>query len=301
MKKLSTLLLVIFICSIGFSQELNCRISVNSSNVQTTNKQIFQSLQKDISEFMNTTAWTKYVFKQNERIECNIQITVNKFNGLDRFETTLQITSSRPVYNTSLNSPMLNYREKSDFNFRYIENQPIEYNESSYSNNLAYVLAFYTYIIIGFDFDSYSLFGGEEFFQTAQKLVSNAQSSPEKGWKAFESTDQTNRYFLAKDLVSPIYKPLREATYKYHRLGMDIMTDDLTGGKKQITNSIQLLQKVHKKKADSFLMRIFMDAKRKEIINIYSESPSTEVKSVSSILKLIDIAHADDYNKMGTK
>lgn len=302
MKKIIILTFFVFSAIFSFSQELNCRVSVNYSNIQTTNTQVFQSLQRDITEFMNTTKWTNYVFKQNERIECNIAIIVNQFNGMDRFETTLQVTSSRPIYNTSLNSPLLNYREKDNlFNFRYVENQPIEFNESSYSSNLAYVLAFYAYIILGFDFDSYALYGGEEFFQIAQKLVTNAQSSPEKGWKAFESTDQDNRYYLAKDLISPRYKPMREALYKYHRQGMDIMTDDITGGRKKVSEAIQLLMKVHKKKADSFLMRVFMDAKRKEIINIYSESPATEVKPVAQTLKTIDAGHVDKYDKMGQK
>ncbi len=303
MKKIIVIMILSFYSVFAFSQELNCRVSINHSNVQnTSNQQIFQSLQRDISEFMNTTKWTDYSFKQNERIDCNISIIVNKFNGMDRFEATLQITSSRPVYGTSLKSPLLNYKEKDNlFTFRYVENQAIEFNESSYSTNLAYVMAFYAYIAIGYDFDSYSLFGGEEFFQIAQKLVTNAQSSPERGWKAFESTDQNNRYYLAKDLISPIYKPMREASYKYHRLGMDVMTENITGGRKQVGEAIKLLVKVHKKKTDSFLMRVFLDAKRKEIINIYSEAPNVETKPVVANLKMIDVGNSEKYDKMGGK
>ena len=217
---------------------------------------------------MNSTRWTDYTFSQNERIECNIMITITQFNGMDRFTSTIQITSSRPVFSTSLNSPLLNYKEKDGlFKFRYVENQTIDFNENSYTTNLAYVLAFYSYIIIAIDFDTFSKFGGEPFYQKAQQIVTNAQSSAEPGWKAYESSDQNNRYYLAKDYLSPTYKPLREALYKYHRLGLDVMGDNITNGRKQITESVNLLLNVHKKKPDSFLMRMFLDAKRTEIIN----------------------------------
>ncbi len=303
MKKIIIVAFLSFYSILAFSQELNCRVSINHSNVQnTSNQQIFQSLQRDVSEFMNTTIWTDYNFKQNERIDCNFSIIVNKFNGMDLFEATLQVTSSRPVYGTSLKSPLLNYKEKDNlFTFRYVENQAIEFNESTFSTNLAYVMAFYAYIVIGYDSDSFSLFGGEEFFQMAQQLVTNAQNASETGWKAFESTDQNNRYYLAKDLVSPIYRPLREALYKYHRLGMDVMAENITTGRKEVGESIKLLVKVHKKNADSFLMRVFLDAKRNEIINIFSESPNVETKPVVANLKIIDVGNADKYDKMGGK
>ena len=302
MKKIFFILLFIFLSNLIFAQELITRVSINYSQLQTTNTQVFTALKRDISEFMNTTLWTDYIFNNKERIECNLLITITEFNGMDRFVATLQITSSRPVYGTSLTSPILNFKEQSGlFKFRYVENQAIDFNENSFTTNLAYVLAFYSYIIIGYDFDTFSLYGGDPFFQKAQDIVSNAQSSSEPGWKAYESTDKDNRYFLAKDLLSPIYKPLREALYKYHRLGLDKMGDNIIEGRKNISEAINLLLRVHKKKPDSYLMRIFLDAKRTEIINIYSGAPDMEVKKAANVLKIIDISNSAKYDEMGKK
>ena len=300
MKKIFLIVIIIFLTNSIFAQELNSRVSINYSKLQTTNTQVFTSLQRDISEFLNTTIWTDYIFNNKERIECNILITITEFNGMDRFVATLQITSTRPVFGTSLTSSILNFKEQSGlFKFRYVENQAIDFNENSFTTNLAYVLAFYTYIIIGYDFDTFSLYGGDPFFQKAQDIVSNAQSSSEPGWKAYESSDKDNRFYLAKDLLSPTYKPLRHALYKYHRLGLDKMGDNIIEGRKQISDAINLLSGVHKKKPDSYLMRIFLDSKRTEIINIFSGAPDMEVKKAANVLKIIDISNSAKYDQMG--
>ena len=301
MKK-TIIIILIFLPIFTFAQELLCRVSVNYSQINTTNTQVFQALQRDITEFMNRTRWTSYVFGNKERIECSMLINITQYDGVDNFTASLQVSSNRPVYNASLTTPVLNLKEKDGtFKFRYIENQPIEFNESTFTSELAYTLAFYAYIIIGYDFDTFSEFGGTEFFEKAQQIVTNAQSSPNQAsWKSIGATHEDNRYYLAKFINSPTYKGFREAQYKYHRNGIDLMVKDVTSGRQNIATSIGLIKKVYQKKPGNYLVQIWIETKRQEIINVFSESPPAEAKRVAEDLKLIDITNADQYDKMGT-
>ncbi len=300
MKKI-TFILLLLLPTILLSQELMCRVSINYSQVSTTNTQIFQALQRDVSEFMNNTNWTNYVFNNKERIECNILINVTQFNGVDNFIANLQVSSTRPVYDASLTTQILNIKEKTGLlKFQYIENQPLEFNENTYTSELAYTLAFYAYIIIGADFDTFSEYGGDEFYTKAQKIVTNAQSSPVGGaWTAMGATNEDNRYYLAKYLNSPVYKPYRQAMYKYHRLGLDQMTKDVTTGRQNIVAAIDNIKQIYQKKPNSFLVKIFLETKRAEIINIFSESPPQEIARIKQTMKLIDVTHSSDYDKIG--
>ncbi len=305
MKKIRTMKKIIIIIMllmpvVVFSQELNCRVAVNHSQVKTTNIQVFQSLQRDISEFMNQTRWTNYVFNNHERIECSILITIVQFDGVSNFKGTIQVTSSRPVFDASLTTSVFKFREPDgSFNFEYIENQPIEYNENTYTSELSSVLAFYAYLILGSDFDTFSELGGTEFFDKAQNIVTNAQSSSYPAWKSMGSTKENNRYFLIKFLTAPNFRPYRQAQYKYHRLGLDVMTSDVTAGRQAVSEAVELLKQVYQKKPDNILTFNWLDAKRPEVIQIYSDAPQTEIKRVAQVLKLIDITHSDQYDKMG--
>jgi len=301
-KKIFFVLISVLIFNNLSAQELNCRISVSYSQITNANDEIFRSLQSDLYEYMNNTRWTDYVFDYDERIECSIILTVKEFNGMDRFTTTIQVTSSRPIYNSSTSSKILNVKEDEGlFTFQYIENQPLVFNENSYTDNLTSVLAFYAYLIIGMDFDTFSEYGGTEFYQKMQKIVSNAQVSSEGGWKAFESTEKNNRYYIAEYLTNSNYKPFRSAMYDYHRTGLDLMTDDVVEGRKSITDAIEKLLIVYKKKRDLYLLTMFFDAKVDEIVNIYSEANTSEITEVYDILKLIDVANVNKYEKMGEK
>ena len=295
------LLLFLLLPFFSNAQELLCRVSVNYSQVSTTNTQIFQSLQRDISEFMNTTHWTNYVFSNIERIDCSMLINVSKYNGVDEFTATLQVSSSRPIYDASLTSPILNIKEHAGWlKFQYIENQPITFNENTYTNELSSTLAFYAYIIIGMDFDTFSELGGTPFFEKAQKIVTNAQSSPNANpWKSIGTSKEDNRYYLAKNLNSPVYRAYRQAMYKYHRLGLDVMTKDPTTGRQNIMQALELIKQIYQKKPNNYLVNIFLETKRQEIINIFSQAPPQEANRVKQILQLIDVAHSDDYNKIG--
>ena len=302
MKRILFLAVLILFGLSSSAQELNCRVSINYSQVKTTNTQIFQSLQKDITEFMNSTRWTNYVFAPEERIDCSILIIITKFNGTDYFEGTIQVSSTRPVYNSSYTSPVINLKEKSGwFKFRYVENQPIEFNERSYTTELAYTLAYYAYFIIGMDFDTFSEQGGAEFFQKMKTIVSNAQSGLSDAWRASGTNRYDNRYYIARDLTEDAFAPFHSAMYKYHRLGLDLMSKDISAGRQGVLSALKDMLLLYKRKPQSFLIRLFLDTKRDEIINIFSEAPMPEARQAALIMKQIDPSNASKYDKMGSR
>ncbi len=295
-------LIVFFTILLAFSlkaQELRCRVQINYSQVKTTNVQIFQNLQKAISDFMNQTRWTNYVFAPEERIDCSILIIIQQFNGTDYFKGTIQVSSNRPVFNSSYTTPVLNIRERDgSFEFRYYENQPIEFNERSFTGDLAYTLAFYAYLIIGYDFDTFKQDGGAPFFEKLRTIVANAQSSPSNAWKAMGTNKYDNRYYIAKDLNDDAYAPFHKALYEYHRLGLDLMADDVARGRQGVLQALRDLQALYAKKPQSFLIRMFLDTKRQEIMNIFSQAPLPEAQQAAIILKRIDPYNSSKYDKM---
>lgn len=294
-KILIAALVILFISSNTYGQELNCRITVNHQQIQGTNKQVFQSLQQSIYEFMNNRIWTNHVYAPQERIECNVMINITEQISVDEFKGSIQVQSNRPVYNTSYNTTMLNYQDN-NFQFKYIEYQPLDFNENTHLSNLTSVLAFYAYVIIGLDYDSYSMEGGNPYFQKAEKIVSNAQNAPEKGWKAFES--MKNRYWMIENLTNDRFSPVRECMYKYHRQGMDVLAEKTPQGRAVIFESIELLKKVHRVKPGSFLLQLFFGAKSDEIVKIFSEAYPDEKARIVQTLKEIDIANSSKYDKI---
>lgn len=283
------------------SQELNCNVMIQKPQVQGTSDQLFQSMQRSVSEFMNTRKWTNHNFEYNERIECSILIKISGMTG-SRFAGTIQVISNRPVYGTSLQTPMLNYKEDNNlFEFEYVQNQNLEFNENRHTSNLTAVLAFYAYIIIGMDYDSFALMGGTEFFQKAQRIVTNAQASNDKGWKAYESRKQDNRYFLIENLMNSKYSAVRRANYRYNRLGLDLMHKRLEAGRNEIAEAIKSLQRVYRQKPNLFIIKLFFDAKYKEIIDIFSEAFTAEKTKVYNVLKETDPAHLTQYEKLVQK
>ncbi len=278
------------------SQELNCQVSVVSVQVQgTTEKQIFEQLQKSIFEFMNNTRWTKDNFTVNERIDCSVLINVTQKLSADDYMATIQIQSRRPVYKSSYFSPTVNYIDES-FVFKYQQFQQLEFNLNTFQNNITSVLAYYAYIIIANDYDTYSNLGGTEYFQKAQLIVTNAQSAAESGWKSFES--QKNRYWIVENALQPVFQPIRECMYKYHRLGLDIMFDKADDGRKEILKSIDLLSGVYKNRPASFAMELFFDAKVTEVVNIFSKGNPDEKTKAVEILTTVDPANSNKYFKI---
>lgn len=278
------------------SQELNCQVSVVSVQVQgTTEKQIFDQLQKSIFEFMNNTRWTKDNFTVNERIDCSVLINVTQKLSADDYMGTIQIQSRRPVFKSSYFSPTVNYIDES-FIFKYQQFQQLEFNLNTFQNNITSVLAYYAYIIIANDYDTYSNLGGTEYFQKAQLIVTNAQSASESGWKSFES--QKNRYWIVENALQPVFQPIRECMYKYHRLGLDIMYDKPDDGRKEILKSMDLLTGVYKNRPASFAMELFFDAKVTEVVNIFSKGQPDEKSKAVEILTTVDPANSNKYFKI---
>ncbi|NJM15391.1 MAG: DUF4835 family protein [Bacteroidales bacterium] len=258
-------------CLSATAQELQCNIQVNSSQVQGTNKQVFETLQTSLYEFVNNRNWTNHVFSPDERIECNILINITDFSG-DVFKGDFQVQSRRPVYNSSYNSVMFNFKDN-DVKFNYVEYQPLEFNLTTHTSNLTSLVAFYAYIIIGLDYDSFANDGGNPFFENAEKIVQNAQNEPEKGWRSFDSPSRKNRYWLINQFQDEEYAPLRSFSYRYHRQGLDVMDKKPDQGRSEILESLKLLQEVYRSKPDPFmfLLQVVLDAKRDEIINVFSE------------------------------
>ncbi len=273
------------------AQELNCQISVISSQIQGSNKSVFETLQKDLYEFLNTRNWTNNVFSTEERIECNFLLTLSKQISVDEFEGSLQVTSSRPVYNSGYSSPILNLKDD-NVRFKFAEGETLEFNDATH-NDLTSLFAYYVYIILGFDYDTFSPMGGTQYFEEAEKIVSTAQSSAYKGWKSFES--RKNRYWLTENLLNKVYAPIRQYEYTYHRKGLDIMSTKVAEGRTAIATGINDLLQVQRQKSNSFLMQIFFDAKRDEIIKILKESPSSEAMRAINVLKEVDPANASKY------
>jgi Domain of unknown function (DUF4835) len=281
------------------AQELNCNVQIVSQQVMGTNKQVYQTLQTAIFEFLNHQAWSSNLFRQEERIECNMLINVTAQPAADQFQATMQIQSRRPVFGSSYNSVMLNYMDNY-IQFNYVEFQPLDYNESANTNNLTSLLAFYAYFILGLDYDTYSLYGGTEFFQKAERIVDNMQSAAEKGWKAFDDKSNKDRYWLIKNMLDKNYEPIREFNYKYHRLGLDMMDTKTTEGRAEIADDLKLLQNVYRQKPDPYmyLLQVEFDAKADEIANIFSEPYPEENARVLTILGEIDAANARKYDKI---
>lgn len=277
------------------AQELNCQISISSQKVQTSNHMVFQTLQTAIYEFMNNTRWTSYTYKVEERIECSIMINVTDWNGSDEFKATIQVQSRRPVFNTSYNSVLFNFLDR-DFDFTYIESEPLEFQISTHTSNLMSVLAFYAYILIGLDHDSFTMMGGTPFYEKAQTIVTNAQSAKESGWRAFEN--QRNRYWMVENLMNAAYSGLRDASYKYHRLGLDVMYDKAEQGRNNITLALEALRKVNRERPGLFMLNMFLTAKVDELVNIFTGAPPNEKAKAVNLLKEIDPSNASKYDKI---
>ena len=283
----------------AISQELNCNIQILAPQLQNpADKKILETLKQSMYEFMNNRKWTNDVFKQEERIECSIVLTISDKKS-DVFNGTMQIQVRRPIYKSSYNSLSMNVLDK-NISFNYIEYQPLEFSESSFISNLTSLLAYYSYIIIGTDYDSFVMEGGTPYFQKAQNIVSNAQSSPEVGWKSSESNNQ-NRYWLVENLLNSTFKPLRECMYKYHRLGFDAMAEDVIAPRSVVLQALLPLKKIHESKPTSYNMQLFFLAKADEIVNLFTSAEPSEKTKVIELLNEIDPANTIKYNKINQK
>ena len=292
MKKLFLFFVVVVVAFKTYAQELLCNVRVNSSQVQTSDRKVFQTMQKEVYEFINNRKWTSTNIQNEERIECTIMINISKKISNDEFEGSIQIQSTRPVYGTSYKSTLFNYLDN-NFRFKYLEYQSLEFSESTHMSNLTSVLAFYVNIILGLDFTTFSEDGSYEYFNKAQIIVNNAQNAPEQGWKAFES--DKNRYWLAHDLMDQRYSEFHMCMYRYHRQGLDKLAEEPEDARFEITEALEALKSIYRENSSAFILKLFFDAKADEIVNIYSEAFPNEQARIIKTLVEIDPSHSSKY------
>jgi hypothetical protein len=255
------------------SQELNAVITINSDKVQGANKQIFSTLQNSLMEFVNSKKWTTATFTQNERVECNFTIIVNTLDN-DKFACEIQIQARRPVYNSTYSTTIFNYRD-TEFDFEYTEFAPLEYTENVLNSNLTATIIYYIYMILGFDFDSFSLKGGQQFFQQAQQIVTIAQSEPSwNGWTAF--ANKRNRHALATALTENQGDSFHALWYNYHRKGLDEMAANSDRGRTNVLSALPALKELKNARPNSIILQLFSESKLDEVISIYSKATTQE-------------------------
>ncbi len=277
-----------------FAQELNCTVTVNSDQVSQTNQQIFRTLERSLNDFVNKSKWTNRVYKENERVNARMFITVTQYES-DRFEANIQIQSSRPVFNSSYESPVFNYKDDA-FNFQYQEFQPLVFNENVFDSNLVGVLTYYIYIILGLDADTFSLEGGDDLFRKAQNIVTQAQGSNFSGWS--QETGTRTRFELVDNLLSNSFREYRIAMYNYHRKGLDILGDNNSTGKQVISGSMRLFETLIKRRPNAFLIQTFFDAKSEEIQNIFSDGPKVDIVKLKETLNRVAPFYSNTWNEI---
>jgi hypothetical protein len=277
------------------SQEFRCNISVSADRIQAANRNLFYTMQSQMYEFLNNRRWTEHTFSMEERIECNIFIRLDEQISADEFKGSIQVQLKRPVFNATYESTVLNIKDN-DFQCRYVEYQPLEFNETSNRDNLTNILAFYAYIILGFDYDTFSPGGGTPYFLKAQTIVNNSQNAREKGWKAFES--ERNRYWLIENIMNRSYSGMRDCMYTYHRMGLDIMADKPEEGRANIAEALRSVQQVFRRRPSTYILQIFFDAKSDELVNIFSKSYPDERNRVMAILNEVDPSNGAKYKKI---
>lgn len=283
MKKILSLLIVVLLIPVAIAaQELNCRVEVNSSLLEGTNKSIFETLQGAINEYVNTTRWSPAQFSPNEKIECTLLFTIGTYDeSTGKMEGTLQVQSVRPVYNSSYTSTLINFKDN-NISFTYTEGEPLLYSETSMESQLTQILNFYIYLILAVDFDSFSPRGGEQFFERLETIVQQGQSSGESGWKAFEDTK--NRAAVLASFTDPSTRVIRDLYYSYHLQGLDQMSVSPDKGRKTIDTSLDILGEVFKVAPMSVGLSMFKDAKLDELVNIYSKAPADEREHAYGLL-----------------
>lgn len=289
------ILLFAFLCVhfVATAQELDCKVVVDYSKITNANSQIFKNLEVALNDFVNKTNWTDRKFQQNEKISCAMIIVLNEYNS-NNFSASIQVQSSRPVYNSSYVSPVLNINDK-DFNFKYIEFENINYNPNSFDSNLVSTLAFYANLIIGMDAETFVANSGTDYFNIAQNIVSVAAQSGYKGWS--QSDGNQNRFFIINDILSPTFRPFRQTMTDYHT-SLDGMTKDVKNAKLSVEKSIQDLGSIYSLRPNALVTRLFFDAKSDEIISIFSGGPAIPISELVNTLNKISPLNSAKWSQI---
>jgi hypothetical protein len=275
------------------SQQFNCTVTVNAQQMANPNQQVFKTLQSSLTDFVNKTDWTGQVLSQNERINCSFYITLLS-GGTDDFSGTIQVQSSRPVFDSSYSTPLFNFNDK-DFNFRYTEFENLIYNPNIFDSNLVSVIAFYCHVMLGLDADSFVNQSGTPILESAQSIANVAQQGGYKGWA--QADGNQNRYFLINDLLSPTFSEVRTVSFHYNT-ALDGMSKDLKGSKEQLKLALLGLNNVHSSRPNSFLMRVFFDAKSDEIVSIFSGGPGVSITDLVDNLNKVSPMNSSKWSSI---
>lgn len=296
MSRLISILILLISAQIVLAQELNCRVQVVSREVQSTNRQVYETLQRELFEFINNRKWTNENYSLEERIECTMVITINQQISSDEFSGNIQIQSSRPVYGSNYKTTILNYKDE-DVRFKYVEFERLDYNDNTHQSNLTSIIAYYIYVILAMDHDTFAPNGGESYWLKAQTVVNNAQGDQMAvGWKAFDGN--RNRYWLVENALGRDFAQFRTAMYGYHRLGLDVMTKDDAQARMEIGKAIRGLREVNRQRPNSFMLRIFFDAKADEIANIFKHPNVNDRAELVTILTELSPTNSQQWSRI---
>ncbi|MBL7796533.1 MAG: DUF4835 family protein [Saprospiraceae bacterium] len=297
-----TLLLFLTLARVNAQGELNCTVRINTPQLQSTDRRVFDQLEVTMREFLNSTKWTNDVFELDERIKCNFILTIKSEQG-NTFEAELAVQAVRPVYGSGYETPMLSHLDK-DITFQYDQNQPIVFQPDAPDNqNLPAVLAFYVYVILGMDYDSYALYGGDQHLVTAQQIVTNLQNSSTNksaGWRPSDGGKNRNRYWIIENLLNPRVRPYRAAMYTYHRKGLDMFSSDMETGKQAIMLALEEVDKVNTAYFNSMITQMFANAKKDELVEMWKIGGKQQKDRVQQIMTKIDPANTQRYREIGS-
>lgn len=291
-------ILIIIILFFGLhikAQELNCTVTINADQIQSSNTQVYITLQSAISEYFNNTKWTNKNYKPQEKIQCALIFNILDQPSLNEFRGNVQVQVSRPVFNSTYQTPIFNFKDD-DLVFSYTEFQPLIFNENSFDSNLVSLLTYYAYTILGIDGDTFALNGGQEFHQKAENVVNQAQQGGFSGWNRIDGNN--TRFQLNDNILSPAFQGFRTALYEYHLKGLDIMADNKKEAKSAISNAVMQMQQVYNRRANSFLLRVFMDTKSDEIVDIFSDGPNTNNSALKEALLRIYPSYSTKWEKI---
>lgn len=278
------------------AQELNCLVTVNSDQISGSNKQVYTTLQTSLTEFVNQTQWTNKNFKPQEKINCAFTININKQSSSNRFEASIQVQAARPVYGATYTTPIININD-TDFNFKYDEFQPLNYNELNFESNLISTIVYYVYVILGVDADTFQLNGGDAYYKKAKDVMLLAQQSGGLGWN--DQVGEQNRYSFIDNLTSAKLKGFKNVLYSYHRQGMDVFSTDKNKAKNTISNAVLQLENLHNKVIGNFILRFFFDTKADEIATIFSDGPRVgNTTRMQNLLQRISPTNSKKWQKI---
>jgi len=288
--------------TLAAAQELQARVTINARGISSeTNRRIFQTLQNSLTTMLNNRKWTTETFATNEKIVCQFLINVTEALPGDVYKGSITVQAVRPIFNTNYESPLVNFNDES-FTFKYVEFQPVEFNENRVSgsdplaSNLTATVAYYVYLILGLDFDSFSLRGGDPYFQKLQQIVNNAPENRDiSGWKAFDGL--RNRYWLSENLTNNRYTLIHDAIYSYYRLGMDVMYENETDGRNAVLNTINILNTLNSDIPNTMIMQFFFQGRSNELIKLFKKASPDDKQRAREILSKVDISNANNYKQ----